>query len=205
MSRKAVLSVCIVASAGVTTAVAARGAVVQAIEVFLLHVFFLIDVWMRPPSEGVDRETRGQGLWGKILMLSLVFLPLYPLDMSTQQLWAGVVGLGLTSVGAMVALWGRGSLGRMGTPNLVIIKEPTLYTAGLYRFIRHPIYAGFSLAFLGHQVAFLSIYGLMVWLLFQATFMRKRIQVEEEMLVEQFQGAYLDYRKHTWKMFPYVY
>jgi len=160
---------------------------------------------MRPANEGAEHESRRQGILGKVLMLSLVFLPLYPFDMSVIKPEAGVVGLGLTTVGALVTLWGRASRRRMGTPKVVMIKEPELYTAGLYRFMRHPIYTGFSVAFLGHQVAFPSIPGLVVWLLFLATFMRNRIRVEEEMLVEQFQGVYVDYRRNTWKMFPYVY
>ena len=47
--------------------------------------------------------------------------------------------------------------------------------------------------------------GLVVWLLFIATFLRNRIAVEEEMLVEQFDADYRGYRKTTWKLFPWIY
>jgi protein-S-isoprenylcysteine O-methyltransferase Ste14 len=177
----------------------------QTLEVLLLHTFFLIDVFIRPPGEGVDRESQRQAILGKILMLSLLYLPLLNMEISARKPWVAALGIGLTIVGAIVGLWGRASLGRMGTPKVVLIEEPSLYTKGLYRFIRHPIYAGFSLAFLGHQVTFLSIYGLAVWVLFLVTFLRKRMQVEEEMLIEQFQDVYIDYGRSTWKIFPYLY
>jgi len=205
MRRNLILSLLIMTSAGVTSSLAVRGSFVQTFEVLLLHAFFLIDVFLRPPSEGVEHESQGQALLGKVLMLSLVYLPLLNIESSAKKPWVGAVGIGLTTIGAIVALWGRASLGRMGTPKVVIIEAPSLYTKGLYQCIRHPIYAGFSLAFLGHQVTFLSISGLAVWGLFLVTFLRKRIQVEEKMLIDQFRDAYLDYRKNTWKIFPYLY
>jgi protein-S-isoprenylcysteine O-methyltransferase Ste14 len=54
-------------------------------------------------------------------------------------------------------------------------------------------------------VAFLSLPGLIVWVVFVTTFMRNRIRIEEEMLIEQFQGNYVGYRRNTWRMFPYLY
>ncbi len=144
MQRKIIVSLFILVSASVTASLVALGSVMQTLEVLILHAFFLIDVFIRPPSEGVDRESRRQAVLGKVLMLSLVYLPLSNMEMSARKPWAGALGIGLITVGAFVALWGRASLGRMGTSKVVIIEEPALYMQGLYGFIRHPIYAGFS-------------------------------------------------------------
>jgi protein-S-isoprenylcysteine O-methyltransferase Ste14 len=138
-------------------------------------------------------------------MLALVYFPLYGPQGSASKPWFAVVGLGITTVGVTLGLAGRVALGRMGTASLTIITEPTLYTKGLYRFIRHPIYSGFALVFLGHQVAFLFMPGLIIWLVFVMSFIYPRIQVEEEMLVEQFGNRYLAYQNSSWSMLPYVY
>jgi protein-S-isoprenylcysteine O-methyltransferase Ste14 len=205
MRRKVALSLFLVASASVTIPLTLRSSLLQSLEVLVLHVFFLTDVFIRPAVEGVERESPWWALWGKILMLALVYLPLYGGELLARRPWLEGLGISLTAFGAVLALWGRVCLGRMATPTLTIIEKPSLYTEGLYRCIRHPIYTGFSLAFLGHQVTFLFIPGLVVWLLFLVTFIRHRIQVEEDMLLGQFRDGYFEYQKRTWKLFPYVY
>ena len=122
-----------------------------------------------------------------------------------RSVWIEILALGLTALGTILALWGRLCLGRMATTILTIVEGHSLYNQGPYQFIRHPIYSGFALAFLGHQVAFLFIPGLVLWYLFIAFYLHNRIQVEEEMLAQQFHGDYLEYQKQTWRMFPYVY
>ena len=205
MRRKVALSLFLVASASVTIPLTLRSSILQSLEVLVLHLFFLADVFIRPPVEGVDRESQWRAIWGKILMLALVYLPLSGMQGSATKSWLEAVGLSLTTFGAILALWGRVCLGRMGTPSLTIISEPSLYTKGLYRFIRHPIYTGFALVFFGHQITFMFMPGLIIWLALLASFIHTRIRVEEEMLVEQFRDGYLEYQKRTWKLFPYVY
>jgi protein-S-isoprenylcysteine O-methyltransferase Ste14 len=205
MGRKAALALILVLSAGVTVPPAIQSSRLQGIEVVFLHLFFLIDVAVRPAVEGVDRESLWHARWGKLLMLSLVYLPLYLGRRPPSPEWIALAGLAATAAGAALALHARLRLGKMATPVLTTVEGGALCREGIYRVIRHPIYSGFALAFLGHQVTFMFGPGLIVWLLFVATFLRTRIAVEEQMLVEQFGEGYLGYRKMTWKMFPWVY
>src|SRR5262249_42352077 len=166
--------------------------------------FFLADVFIRPPVEGVDRESQWRAIWGKILMLALVYLPLSGMQGSATKSWLEAVGVSFTAFWTNLGLLGRVWFGGMGTPRFAVTSEPSLYTKGLYRFIRHPIYTGFALVFFGHQITFMFMPGLIIWLALLASFIHTRIRVEEEMLVEQFRDGYLEYQKRTWKLFPYV-
>lgn len=82
-----------------------------------------------------------------ILLLGLVVLPGRS-DWKTDGL-VGIVGLvflvGGLAIGALSAIM----LGRSLTPTPVPVQHGQLTTAGLYRFVRHPIYTGVLLIVIG--------------------------------------------------------
>jgi protein-S-isoprenylcysteine O-methyltransferase Ste14 len=206
MRRKVALSLILTASAAVTVPLTlARGSRLQGIEVFALHLFFLLDVAVRPAADGVDRESRWRGRWGKGLMLALVYLPVYFDGTPRKVPWMVPLGTAVTILGAALALTARLHLGRRAMPIVATVENATLCKDGLYQSMRHPIYTGFSLAFLGHQMSFMFIPGLIAWGLFLVTFIRARIAVEEQMLIEQFGKSYTDYQQSSWKLFPCIY
>jgi protein-S-isoprenylcysteine O-methyltransferase Ste14 len=88
---------------------------------------------------------------------------------------------------------------------LTILPDHRLHTGGPYRLVRHPIYTGFALAFLGHQIAFSSAPGLAFWLLFAMHILHRRIRREEAMLLAHFGECYRAYMRTTWRMFPGLY
>jgi protein-S-isoprenylcysteine O-methyltransferase Ste14 len=205
MGRKVALSLILTASAAVTIPLALRASFLQGLETFTLHLFFLIDVAVRPVADGVDRESPWRNRWGKGLMLALVYLPVYFDGTPRKVPWMVPLGTVVTILGAALALMARLHLGRRAIPIVATVENATLCKEGLYQSIRHPIYSGFSLAFLGHQISFMFIPGLIAWMLFIVTFIGARIQLEEQMLVEQFGARYTEYQRGTWKMFPCIY
>lgn len=101
-------------------------------------------------------------------------------------LWVGVAA---QSIGNVLAVAGICDLGRSFG---IIAAHRGIKTCGLYRFIRHPIYAAYLLAFGGFVLAHPSIHNgvvLLVWAIFQIA----RIQSEERMLGED--PAYCAYRR----------
>lgn len=205
MRRKVALSLVLTASAALTIPFALRASLLEGIEVLALHLFFLVDVAIRPAIEAIGRESAWRSWWGKLVMVSLVYAPIYFDGAPRAMTWMIPVGTAVTIFGAALALHARLRLGRMATPVLTNLADASLCQDGIYRSVRHPIYSGFSLAFLGHQIAFMFMPGLVVWTLFILTFLRPRINLEEQMLVEQFGARYLGYQRSTWKMFPCLY
>jgi protein-S-isoprenylcysteine O-methyltransferase Ste14 len=203
VTRRIVLSAVVVASLGLTQAASHARPAWALVELVLLHLFFVADLWCRPPAVGIDLDSRARVLVSKGYMAALVYLPLAP--WGPEWPLAPVVGTGLTAVGALLTLWARLALGRTGTEVLTILPDHRLHTGGPYRVVRHPIYAGFALAFLGHQVAFSSAPGLALWLVFALHVLRARIRREEAMLLEHFGDPYDAYMRTTWRMFPCLY
>ena len=122
-----------------------------------------------------------------------------------------IAGLLLLLIGGIIRMKARlelkkkagyGSL--VGTAKLKIVKEHKLVTDGLYKHIRHPLYLGEILRNLGVVVIFSSVYGMLIVLL-ASIFLLFRIEIEEKMLIVVFGEEYIEYRKNTKKMIPYIY
>lgn len=82
-------------------------------------------------------------------------------------------------------------------------KTAVLVETGIYRYIRHPLYA--SLVFLSWGVFFKNISGQMVVVSLLATFFYyKTMKVEEKENISYFGEAYSDYMKRSKMMLPFI-
>ncbi|AZA78615.1 isoprenylcysteine carboxylmethyltransferase family protein [Chryseobacterium sp. G0186] len=97
------------------------------------------------------------------------------------------------------------SLGKYFTVDVTIRQDHKIKKEGFYRYLRHPSYAFSLLTSLG-----LGLY-LNNWLSMVFAFVPPflafayRIKIEEQALVEQFGEEYLEYRKKTKKLIPFIY
>ena len=74
----------------------------------------------------------------------------------------GWVGVALTAAGVAIAIWARWHLGTNWSGVVTLKEGHELIRTGPYRTIRHPIYTGILLAFLGTAVALGEVRGLLV-------------------------------------------
>ena len=98
----------------------------------------------------------------------------------------------------------RVGLGMLESTRLRIVEDQKLVTIGVYAYIRHPLYLGEICRNIGVPLFFNSPTGLLIILLGNL-FLLARIKTEEEMLVQEFGDEYIEYRKRTKKIIPYVY
>jgi protein-S-isoprenylcysteine O-methyltransferase Ste14 len=111
------------------------------------------------------------------------------------------VALSLCIAGAALAIWSRWCLGSNWSSVVVVKRDHALVEAGPYRRIRHPIYTGLLLLFLGNAMLVGDWRGLLAVAIVFASFWRK-LRVEEAWLTERFGPAYRDYRARTGALLP---
>ncbi|MBB3226874.1 protein-S-isoprenylcysteine O-methyltransferase Ste14 [Luteibacter sp. Sphag1AF] len=113
------------------------------------------------------------------------------------------VGLALCVSGATLAILSRVMLGRNWSATVQLKQEHELITHGPYRWVRHPIYTGFLLLFLGNAFMVGDWRGLLAVAIVLISFWRK-LRLEETWLAAHFGQVYRDYQSHTKALIPGV-
>lgn len=116
----------------------------------------------------------------------------------------GVAALTLVIAGMLVAYWARVHLGRNWSGEVMVKEDHSLITSGPYRWVRHPIYAGMTLALVGTAVATGALYGFIGAALIVFGFL-VRVRLEEALMRETFPAEYDAYRRHTARLIPGVF
>ena len=114
-------------------------------------------------------------------------------------------GLGLILAGVILRGVVIGSLGKYFTADVTIRQGHQLKKDGFYKYLRHPSYTSSLISFIGFGISlnnFVSLIIIIAAILF--AFIR-RINIEEKMLTEYFGREYIDYKKNTYRLIPFIY
>ena len=114
-----------------------------------------------------------------------------------------VLGTVLLAAGLGFSVWARRHLGRNWSAHVAVKEGHALVRTGPYRYLRHPIYTGILLAFLGMVVAIGEWRGLVALAFALLAFAVKSGQ-EERRMREVF-PEYEQYRRETAALVPFVY
>lgn len=115
--------------------------------------------------------------------------------------WAGV---GLSVFGTVLRAWAVETLGRWFSLTIQVRPDQPVVDTGPFRVIRHPSYLGGELALAGAGLAAgNAIAPLAFWLPWLCAH-AYRIGVEERALEEVLGERYRAYRRHTWRLVPFV-
>jgi protein-S-isoprenylcysteine O-methyltransferase Ste14 len=157
-----------------------------------------------------------QKSWDKgllvIFFLSFTFwYAIMPLD-ARRYGWSGEFPIWLKIVGFVLFvagfyfLFGAMRENTFAAPVVKMQKErgQKVISTGLYGIVRHPMYAGGTLLFLGGPLLLGSIYGLAVGVLL-TVMLAVRILGEEQMLKQELEGYTQYMTKVRWRMIPFVY
>ena len=115
-----------------------------------------------------------------------------------------VVGLALTLAGLAFAVWARVHLGRYWSGIITIKEDRQLIRTGPYRYVRHPVYAGFLLAVLGSAVTAGTGDAAAGFILILVAYLVK-LRREEAVLCREFGEQYRHFRNDVAALCPLIY
>ena len=115
------------------------------------------------------------------------------------------IGLFLIFMGIIFRLIIIATLGQFFTADVTIKQNHKLKKDGFYKYLRHPSYFASLLSFIGFGVTLNNWISLaIITILILMTFI-VRIKIEEKALIEHFGSEYLDYKKNTKGIIPFIY
>jgi protein-S-isoprenylcysteine O-methyltransferase Ste14 len=159
------------------------------------------------PGKKEDRRNRWIFAPFAAIALGIVVLPPY-LDgrnlWTTDEAVTPYIGLALFTLGGVLRIGPVFTLGRRFTGLVAIQEGHRLVTGGLYRFMRHPSYAGLLLSTAGYVLVFRCWLGLLLVAAMLAVLIA-RMNAEEALLEGEFGEEYASYKRRTWRLVPWVY
>ncbi|TAL53112.1 isoprenylcysteine carboxylmethyltransferase family protein [Pandoraea sp.] len=114
-----------------------------------------------------------------------------------------LAGTALVLLGLAFTVWARVHLGRNWSGIVTVKQGHELIRSGPYRWVRHPIYTGLLLAFMGSAIALGQWRGVLAMLIVFAALWRK-LRLEERWMIETFGAAYTAYRNEVAALIPFV-
>ena len=115
------------------------------------------------------------------------------------------LGTALIVAGIMIRFIAVRTLGKFFTVNLAVSDDHRLVSNGLYKYIRHPSYAGSLVSFVGFALSLNNWICLFIIIVPVLLTFLNRINIEEKLLLEKFGSGYEDYMKNTKRLFPMIY
>ncbi len=115
-----------------------------------------------------------------------------------------IAGLAIFVVFSWLQVFAYKSLGSSYTQDVVILKGHKLFTAGIYRFIRHPQYLSQLLSDLGAGLALLSFLVVPAVLFFEVPLFIMRAALEDKLLEKHFGDEFSEYKKRSGFMIPFI-
>jgi protein-S-isoprenylcysteine O-methyltransferase Ste14 len=137
-------------------------------------------------------------LWWPWHVHDLLFAKLLPRE--TWMFWAGAA---ITAAGLLFTVWARVHLAGNWSGVVTLKQDHELITSGPYRLVRHPVYTGLLLAFVGTGVAQEEWRSVLAVAIVAAALWRK-LRLEEKWLGEQFGETYTRYRQRVKALIPFV-
>jgi protein-S-isoprenylcysteine O-methyltransferase Ste14 len=114
------------------------------------------------------------------------------------------IGAAVTAAGLLFSIWARRHLGSNWSQAVTIKAGHELITSGPYALVRHPIYSGLLLGFIGTAVALGQWRGLLAVALVFIVLWRK-LRLEEQWLRAQFGEPYEVYVRRVAALVPYIF
>jgi protein-S-isoprenylcysteine O-methyltransferase Ste14 len=162
-------------------------------------------------SNSGDKKGQDKGslrfIWIMIALAissGFIFANYIKVPISNQPL-ISVIGLYIIIVGMVLRFISIWTLGNYFTVDVTIRDNHKIKKDGFYRVIRHPSYSGSLLSFIGFGISLNNWLSLTTVVILVMISFLYRITVEEKILIDQFGNEYLEYKRNTYRLIPWIY
>ena len=163
---------------------------------------------MSTKKHGGHPHLTGEHRWGDLgqLILFALFMGVWITDSFVFKYTTSlneVVPNSIRLIAAALVLFPGWYLARKGMKAVfgTAREEPGVISTGVFKIVRHPIYTGAILFYLGAIMTTLSLASAAFWILIVAFYI-VICRYEERILTEEFGNDYLEYKKKTGMLFP---
>lgn len=180
----------------------------------LLMIAGSIAMWLTQPPVSVEEtnEKQSSDRFSVILILAMsalgVIAPIvdwaYFHTEKNVLNWITYLGVATLLFGIYFRAWAVNTLGKFFTATVQIKDDHQLIQGGPYQIVRHPSYTGAFLAILSTSLILNSWIGFIIAFLAMSLAYYVRIGIEERELIGKFQDRYIEYKKTTKMIIPYV-
>ena len=115
----------------------------------------------------------------------------------------GSIGLSISIIGAIIACVSRYLLGNNWSLSVQRKESHQLIQNGIYKIVRHPIYTGLLLLFIGNAII-VGDYRAIIAILIVFISLWLKLKREEKLLTETFGTEYTEYKNRTKALIPYL-
>lgn len=188
-------------------------------EILIFKIFYLIgyvvNFFIRNKFRNKkSKKTEGRKITlDKILLISAfvginfipliyIFTPFLSFADYRLPLWVGVLGGFIWFFGIWLFYLSHRDLGANWSPKLEIQKDHQLISEGIYKYIRHPMYAAIWLMVIAQALLLQNFVAGLSGLVTFGFLYSTRISREESLMIKTFGDEYRDYSNRTGRLFP---
>jgi protein-S-isoprenylcysteine O-methyltransferase Ste14 len=163
---------------------------------------------VKPTLRQDSRSSRLSYIGLLVLAAFLLSAPRIPVPILSERfvppsLGSFATGAALTAAGLLFAVWARRHIGTNWSGTVTLKKEHQLITSGPYSIVRHPIYSGILLGFVGSAIAIGEWRGILAVVIALLSFLYK-LRLEERWMREHFGDAYRAYCRRVRALIPFI-
>jgi len=177
----------------------------------ILIGFFLLETFLRQgtPARSFEKTESDRnstyliGLTFFVILILSIILNLLKIG-TFRNKWLALSGLIIMGVGLIIRIYSMLTLNKFYTRTLILTDAHELVKTGLYRYIRHPGYFGTILIWCACGLAMQNKIIFVAAIILTSIAYYYRIENEEKMMTEKFGQGYLEYKKHSWRLLPFL-
>jgi Putative protein-S-isoprenylcysteine methyltransferase len=155
----------------------------------------------RVKRKNVGSNTLTLTSWIATMSIPIV---LSKLEIGLLPEWVFYLGIAAMAAGIVFRQWAIAVLGRFFSGVIGVQDQQKVVKSGPYRWIRHPSYTGVLIFIVGMGLALQSWAAVLANIAVFAIAYGSRIYIEEKVLVRELGEDYVEYRKHTKRVIPYL-